>query len=353
MFKSKILISGLVFALLLSITGCSSGKKGDPPGDPPGDSPKKHVTIGFSDFSYGNLYYKQEEASFKKTADSLKKSGTVSAYYMVKSTKNTTQQISQINSLISKHVSSIIIDPSSSTALNSVISKAKKAGIPVVIVHNSPVTSKDAYQIVDDTKGISSIKATYIADRLKGTGNVVIMRGIAGTGSDANMYLGMMDVFNKYPNIKIVDTVYADRSSKTAQKQIAAILPKLPRVDAIIGESGDDDIGAIRAFQAAHRVVPLVTGENQGDFLNWWEKQTKANGYQTISSSKNPWSAAAGLYVVTDILNGKTVPKTMVIPAFVITQKDLSKYYKTASTAIASPAYDHNWVINNLENQKV
>ena len=50
-------------------------------------------------------------------------------------------QISQINDLILAKVNVILIDPTSSTALNGVISKAMAAGIKVLVFSDGPVTS--------------------------------------------------------------------------------------------------------------------------------------------------------------------------------------------------------------------
>jgi len=145
--RNRVFIIGLAFVLLVGMTGCNMMKKSSVPGRPSGvadplrDPTKKVISIGYSDFSNGNPYRMQIESLFKKNADVLKRAGTISTYYMVDAAKGTNQQISQINTLIAKQVSTIIIDPSSQTALDGVISKAQNAGIPVVVVHSGPVTN--------------------------------------------------------------------------------------------------------------------------------------------------------------------------------------------------------------------
>lgn len=114
--------------------------------------------------------------------------------------------------------------------------------------------------------------AQYVADRLGGKGNVLISRGIAGVPSDTGFYEGMREVLDQYPDIKIVAEVYSEWTGSIAQKEIASVLPSLDQVDAVLGEGGDG-YGAVMAFEAANREVPLIIGGNRGNFMTWWAQE--------------------------------------------------------------------------------
>ncbi|WP_248923856.1 ABC transporter substrate-binding protein [Paenibacillus hamazuiensis] len=357
MFKNKLFIASALIISMLGLAACGSGGASNTAASgntgvqaDQKDGKKKDIVIGFSNSFNGNSYRQVMENYFKETADEMKKSGEISDYVIVEANNNINQQITQIENLILKKVSAIIVDPGSGTALDGAIAKATAAGIPVIVVNDGPVTSKDAYQINFDLSEITRIQAEYVVKRLNGKGNVIIMRGVAGTEADKQLHEGYTKVFEKYPDIKVVATVNADWTNTVAQTKIAAILPSLPNVDAVVGQGGDD-YGAIQAFEAAGKPVPLVTGGNRGNFLTWWSEQNKKNGYTTISVAANPWVATAGLHVAMDILNGKKVPKVMIMPSFTVTQDDLPKYANLEATAVASPKYDKAWVEANLVNQ--
>jgi len=169
-----------------------------------------------------------------------------------------------------------MIDPASSSALDGAISKAKAAGIPVLIVNGGPVTSTDCYQLVDDQGAVTTATSNWLVKKLNGKGNVLILRGIAGTESDKDYYAAMMNVFNKYPGIKVVGSVYASWTDSISQSAVSTILPSLPKVDGIEGEGGDE-YGAVQAFIAAGKPIPAVTGGNRGNYISWWADLIKAD----------------------------------------------------------------------------
>ena len=47
-------------------------------------------------------------------------------------------------------------------------------------------------------------EANYVAQRLHGKGNVLEIRGIAGTSVDNDIHAGIVQGFAKYPKIKVV-----------------------------------------------------------------------------------------------------------------------------------------------------
>ncbi len=312
---------------------------------------KSNIVIGFSNSYNGNTFRQEEEAFFKTVADGLKQSGVIKDYILTESNNNNSTQVSQVQNMILQKVSAILLDPGSPTALNGAIRNAKAAGIPVIIFNDGPVTSTECYQLIVDCVYNFGLPAQYICDRLHGKGNVLVIRGIPGVEYDILAYKGMMDVFGKYPGIKIVGSVYGQWTTSIAQSEVASILPSLPHVDAVCGQGGDE-YGTVQAFLAAGREVPLITGGNRGNFLNWWAQEYKKNGYTTMSCIATPWFSVASLWLALDILDGKMVPQYMVYPMDVIYQADLNKYAGIADTAVAAEMHDHQWVIDKLESQK-
>lgn len=320
------------------------------------DTSADGIVLGFSNSYNGNSYRQKEEALFYELADQLKAMGVLKDYIVTESNSDNATQASQIQSLILKGVDAIIVDPGSPTALNSAIEEAWDAGVPCVIVNGGPVTTDKCYQINFDYKGSIMPAAQYVADRLGGKGNVLISRGIAGVPSDTGFYEGMREVLDQYPDIKIVAEVYSEWTGSIAQKEIASVLPSLDQVDAVLGEGGDG-YGAVMAFEAANREVPLIIGGNRGNFMTWWAQEYEENGYETMSWTTSPAIAAAGIFVACDLVRGKTdVPLSMDIPGYIITQEDMianiETYKNMEADDIAGELYDYDWVQNTLYTQK-
>jgi ribose transport system substrate-binding protein len=344
-FRRKAAALALALGSVLALAGCGAATSPASSG-----SHGSKIIIGFSQSYTGNSYRKELDRDFVAVAKKMEARGEIAGYDFLDANNSVSTQISQIDDLILKHVSIILIDPASPTALNGVIAKAIHAGIPVLVFNDGPVTSTLPYQLNFNNFQITGIPARYIAQRLHGHGNVLEIRGIAGTETDIQMHQSVLNVFSKYPGIKIVGSVYGNWTETVAESAVAGLLPSLPKVDAIVTQGGEG-YGAIQAFQAAGRPIPLVVGGNRGYFLHWWWQEYKTKGYQTISESANPWIGGAAVYVALDILHGKKVPKNMTMPVLTITQQELPQYKDIPVTDLAQKAYNNAWVTDHLLSQ--
>ena len=305
----------------------------------------KGYTIGFSNSYGGNTYRQTMEMLFKKLADQMVADGTLKSYKMLQSNNNVATQVSQIESLILEGVNAIIIDPGSASGLNGAIEKAVKAKIPVVIVNDGPITSELAYQINWDTNAMASDAVNHLAALMNNKGDIIEIRGLAGVPYDDAFHASAVAALKAYPDIKVVGTVYGEWTESVAQQQVASILPGIPQVDGVLGQGGDE-YGALQAFQAAGRKIPIILGGNRGNFLKWWSQEKAKNGYQSFSWAANPWSAASGLYVAIDLLRGVQVPKEMIMPALSITQDMVDNFANLKADEVAAKEYNHDWIVS-------
>ncbi len=305
----------------------------------------KGFVIGFSNSYGGNTYRQTMEALFKKLADKMVADGTLKSYKMLQSNNNVATQVSQIESLVLEGVDAIIIDPGSASGLNGAIDKAVGAGIPVIIVNDGPVTSDKCYQILWDTDAMAANAVNHLAELLGKKGTIIEIRGLAGVPYDDAFHASAVKALSAYPNIKVVGSVYGEWTESVAQQQVTSILPGIKQIDGVLGQGGDE-YGALQAFQAAGRKIPVIIGGNRGNFLKWWSEQKAKNGYKSFSWAANPWSAGSSLYVAVDILRGVNVPKTMTMPALDITQDMVDNFANLKADEVAAKEYNHDWIVS-------
>lgn len=309
---------------------------------------KSHITIGFSQGLPTNSYHQVMVESFDQAANTLKSKGLISGYTIASANGNASTQVSQIDALILKHVSVIVIDPASTSALNAAIQRAVSIGIPVLVFNDGPVTTKAAYELNFNLTAMMTTEAKYLAKRLHGRGNVLEVRGQAGTGSDVQLHRGVLAGFKPYPHIKIVSSVYGDWDNSTTQSKVAQVLSSLPTINAVIDQGGET-YGAIQAFLAAGRPVPDVVFGNRGLSLKWWASYHKSHPrFTAMSTAANPGIGSVVPYLAYDLATHKRVPKNMVMPTLTITQQTLAKYLKTPAGGVAHANYTASWVTRNL-----
>ncbi len=326
-----------------------SAEKGtEAAGKTEGAAEGKGYVIGFSNSYNGNTYRQAMEGYLKEAAEELQKTGEVSEVIFAESNQNNSTQVQQIENFILQGVDAIIIDPGSATALNGAIQEASDAGIPCIIINDGPVSSEAelCYQINFDTIAQMGYLTEYVCEAIGGKGNIIELRGTAGSEFDNIAHEGVLKVLEKYPDVKVVAEIYTDWTGSKAQSELASVLPTLDQVDGIVTQGGDS-YAAVQAFQSAGLELPVIGGDNRGYFLKWWANEAP-EGYDTVSVSSNPWDGATGLYVAVDILDGKDVPKEMIHPFGIVTKDEVKDYADVADEAICCPTFDRDWVRENL-----
>jgi ribose transport system substrate-binding protein len=218
------------------------------------------------------------------------------------------QQAAQIQNLILQGYDAIVLNALSPDALNGAVKQACDAGI-VVVAFDGLVTEPCAYRVTVDLAGTyGAEQVRQMAKRLPNGGNILYIRGVAGTSIDDDITKGVMEEIKKYPNLKIVSTVNGDWDQTTAQKAVTGVLPSLPQIDGIIDQGGDG-YGSAEAFRAAGRPLPVIMLGNRKDELVWWKKQLAENPkYDTWSASEAPGMATFAFWVAQQILDGQKVP---------------------------------------------
>src|SRR6185437_1891508 len=222
-------------------------------------------------------------------------------------------QAAQIQNLILQGYNAIVINAASPDALNGAIKQACDAGI-VVVSFDGIVTEPCAYRVVVDFKDMGKQEVEQMAKFEPKGGNLLEIRGLAGTSIDGLIHQGILDGVKKHPDFKIVSSVTGDWDQTTAQKAVTTVLPSLPPIVGIVDQGGDG-YGAAQAFAAAHKPMPVILMGNRWDELTWWQEQKRKNGYRTWSGSVQPGLGTLAFWVAQQILNGnKKVPHDLVVP---------------------------------------
>jgi ribose transport system substrate-binding protein len=220
----------------------------------------------------------------------------------------------------------------------------------VVVVFDGLATAPCAYKVAYDYVKMGEQEADFVAKKLGGKGNVLEIRGIAGVSVDDDISKGIHDTFAKYPDIKLVGSVHGNWTQTVAQKEVASVLPTLPKVDAIVDQGGDG-WGAYQAFKSADRPIPLIIMGNRQDELALWDQlRQQPGGYDTFSLSSAPGVASIAFWVAQQVLAGKQVPNTVQVPLLVIDEKDLPMWLKaTPQGGVATPVYTQDWTAKLID----
>ena len=258
------------------------------------------------------------------------------------SENSATEQAALMQNLILDGYNAIVLNAASPTALNGACKAAAKAGVPVVSF-DGIVEEPSAWRVNFDYRSMCYDQMKYLAQRLNGKGNILAIRGLAGTSIDPDIFSGVERGIKEFPGFKLVGTVHGNWTQTVAQKAVAGILPTLPQIDGVATQGGDG-YGCAMAFKAAGRDFPIICLGNRYDELMWWKDQRDANGYETMSNSSPPAVSQIGFWVALEILAGDDVPHDLVPPLLAIMQKDLDAWIaNTPKGGVANGYFSHEW----------
>jgi len=282
----------LVFAVTIAAVAATASAK-------PTRSAAGPFILGVSNTLVGNGWREEMICAIKAQATA---SGVVKQVKVANRNGGAAEQIADIRSLISGGANAIIINPSSSTALNSVIADASSRGVKIVSV-DQRVTAPQAYNATNDQVAYGRIGGEWLFKKLGGKGNVVEMRGIAGVPADTDRHTGFMQAKAKYPGIKIVKSTFTGWQFATGGKQILDILNSGVKVDGVWTSGIDYTI--VNAFRTAGKPLVPIVGADNNEFLHQMLVQ-----YQKLKAAAvtNPAViGGAGAAVAIKLLQGQKV----------------------------------------------
>lgn len=233
--------------------------------------------------------------------------------------KEVPTQAAQIQNLILQGYNAIVINAGSPDALNGAVKQACDAGI-VVVSFDGIVTEPCAYRVVVDFKAMGRQEVEEMAKFQPKGGNLLEIRGLAGTSIDEAIHAGILEGVAAHPEFTIANSVTGDWDQTTAQKAVATVLPSLPDIVGIVDQGGDG-YGAAQAFAAAGKPRPTIIMGNRQDELKWWKEQKEKDGYATWSASIAPGVSSLAFWVAQQVLDGRTdIPHDLLVPYLAFTQ---------------------------------
>ncbi len=302
-----------IFALLLTValalTACVAVAPAS--GDDAMMEEEGGFVVGVSNTLVGNGWREQMICAIKAEATA---SGLVDSVVVVNRNGGPTEQIADLEGLISQGVDAIILNPTDREGLNAVIESAIAQGIVVVAVDQA-VTAEGAYVATNDQTAYARLGAEWLFEQLGGSGKVVEMRGIDGVPADTDRHDGFMEALANYPDIEVVASTFTGWDPSTGAQQ-ALDLITTQEIDGIW--TSGIDYSVVEQFQVADvDFVPIVGADNNG-FVEQLIQLADA-GLIGAAVTNPPAIGAVGMAIALDALTGNNPPHETILTPEVFT----------------------------------
>ena len=261
----------------------------------------------FLDLSYsGNVWQTAAANGIKALAETPPYDAEVTFKTVISGT-DVQHQISDLQSMIASGANAILFYPVSGTGLNRVIEQGCQRHV-LMVAYDSSVTAPCAYNVNSLGGRYGANSAQWMVNEMGGKGELVINHGVAGTALTKLMDQQALNVFHKYPGIKIVADFYGDWNDALSQEGVSRILAAHPNIDAIW--TVDGTWGSLQAMMQHRpdRLVVIAGQSNNGYRLAIGDPALQAKGLKGLSASFGPADGPYAFKVMMEILTGALKP---------------------------------------------
>ncbi len=255
---SVVLAVGLAGALAL--TGCS--KKDDTTAtgsgsSASGDSSASKVSVAFVPKLQGIPYFEAMNTGGEKAAQDL----GITWIYKGSTTADPGAQTDIVKSLIQQKVSTLFVAPNDPDSMAPVLTDAKDKGIHVATSDtDAPNSPREVFVNQATAEGIGQAIVDALAEQMGGKGKYAIV-SCGQTAANLNSWIKVEKEYtaSKYPDIEIVDTVYAGEDEAKAVSMAKNLMNAHPDLTGLVGECTSSAPGVAKAVKESGKIGKVFT----------------------------------------------------------------------------------------------
>lgn len=279
------------------------------------------LTIGVSLLNLSNEFIVLLNESIQAKADDLGVRLIVND-----AQRSAERQVQQVENFILQGVDAIILNPCEHEASSPAVDKAIAAGIPIVNV-NSRTRSEPTAFVGSRDEESARIAMEYIAERLGGKGDVLMMHGFMGQTAQIDRERGAREVLAKYPDLTLV----ADQTAEWDRAKAITLMENWiqahgNKMDAVFAQNDEMAMGAVIALEQAgmnDRVV--VAGVDAiADALD----AVSAGRLDATVFQDARGQGAGALETAIALVNGAQYEREVYIPFQLVTRENVATFQR-------------------------
>ena len=242
--RARGLLRLLVLAgFVLSFTGCERGPSARAPKASPGT---RTITVGVSLLNLSSEFIVMLNRGLEAKAKELGVRLIVND-----AQRSAERQVQQVENFIAQRVDAILLNPCEVEASSPAVDQALAAGIPIVNVNSETRSAPTAFVGSRDEES-AELAMSYIARRLGGRGNVVMMHGFMGQAAQLKRDRGARDVLARHQGLRLLahQTAEWDRA-KAITLMENWIQAHGTNIQAVFAQNDEMGMGALIALEQA------------------------------------------------------------------------------------------------------
>lgn len=302
----------LCVAMMFTFAGCGIviDGEGDSGSAKSGDS----GAIGLSISTQNNPFFVTLAEGAKEAA---KKAGV--SLTVVDAGDDATKQVSDIEDLVSKNISVLIVNPVDSDAVTGAVEAAKEKGVKVISVDRVVNGVDMDCQIASDNVAGAELATKYIVDQLGKGVKTAELVGTSGASAAIDRSKGFHNIADK--DLEIVASQTADFDRTKGMSVMENILQGNADIQAVFAANDEMALGAVEAVSGSKKDVLVVGFDATDDAI---EAIKKGRMGATIAQQPDLIGSTAVENAI-KLINGKSIPKQIPVEVTLITKENAGK----------------------------
>jgi ribose transport system substrate-binding protein len=234
-------------------------------------------------------------------------------------------QTNQIDNFISSNVDLILLGAADSKGIAPAVIRAKQAGVTVVAVDVGAEGGVDA-TVTSNNKQAGTEDGSYIAKRLNGKGQIVIVNGPPVTAV-TDRVAGFLEEIKKHPDIKILSQDQNAGGSRDGGLRVMSdLLTAFKQIDAVFAINDPTAIGCDLAAKQAQRKEFFIVGVDGSPDIVPFLKDP--GSLIAATAAQDPYlMAEEATKIGYEIMQGKKPKEELtLIPVGLITRDNVDRY---------------------------
>ncbi len=266
-------------------------------------------SIGLSVSTQNNPFFVTLVEGAQEAADAAGVSLTV-----VDAGDDVTKQVSDIEDLISKDISVLIVNPVDSDAVTGAVEAAKAKGVKVISVDRAVNGVEIDCQIASDNVAGAELATQYIVDTLGEGVKVAELVGVSGASAAIDRSQGFHNVADAKLDVVASQTADFDRT-----KGMSVMENMLQANGDIVGVFAANDemaLGAVEAISGAGKDILVVGFDATDDAI----EAIKAGRMGATIAQQPKLIGSTAIENALKLIGGESIPKTIPVEVTLITK---------------------------------
>ena len=247
----------------------------------------------------GNTWRAQYVEAFEAKGQELVDAGYIAKYEVASTNTDVTEQLNQINSLVSDGVDAICLNPISPASVIPIIEICKENDVLLVIATDPAGVDPEIKEVLVDNSEFFEIMTKWFIEKMDGTGNIVQITGNPGMPATI-VRQAVVDRLLADTDIKVLGSAPGSWSQTEAQAAMTTFLSTFDNIDGVLTEDVMAE-GIIRAYETAGIEVPIMTGDYVMSFFRKWDTMPEL---QSVTTTFQPQASGDAISYAVRILNG-------------------------------------------------